>query len=437
MDLLKDDVKTLYNKYLVPSLVAAAVHSIYCFADVIAIGRGIGPEGAAAVSLTAPIFNTLSFIGTVFGIGGAVHFARARGEGQMKKADSYFGGSLFIICAITIILWALVLIFSEPFYRFLGTTPSLMECVSEYTDCILWAVPMFIMVAYLSSFIRSDGAPGLVMKSMFIGGGFNVFADWLFVFPLDGGMFGAAMATVMGISIQCIILLTYFFTKQCKLRVAKPFNLFKTSFRVVSAGFSAGIISVAMAILTIILNKQILHYGNETGLAVFSVVLMCSTMFQYLFTGVGQAIQPIISTNYGAKLMDRISLTNRISYKTTIFMGILFTAIGMLFPVQITCLIVDATPEMIEMAPSIFYVYFLAFIPIGLNIHGTYYLQSVMKTKESLFVSLLRGFILSSVLVFVLPVFLELSGVWWAIVTTEIITAIVAFAIIKSTKQKN
>lgn len=432
MDLLKSPIRKLYRSYLVPSLSAAIVTSVYGFVDMIAIGQGVGPDGAAALSIATPIFGVISFFGILCGVGGSVYFGKARGEGEVEKSNAYFSASLFLTVALTILVWAGFNIFSTPIYKFFGATENLMPFVRDYTNCIVWTMPFFILSSYLSCLVRSDGAPNKVMAAVVSGGVFNVFGDWFFVFPMGWGMMGAALATVLGTIIQFLILCSHLFQKKNTLKIVKPFNPLRASRNVLFAGFSASVIDIAFIVLTVILNKQVLRYGGEAALAVFGVVITCSSLFQHLFSGVGQATQPIVSTNFGAGLRDRIHEIDKLSVLTALLMGVAFALVGILFPVQITKLFVDATPTILEIAPGIIGVYFLSFLPMGINIQATYYLQSVLNTKMATVLALLRGLIFSGILVYVLPLIWKINGVWWAMVITEFLVVVITLVSLRN-----
>lgn len=436
MDLLKTNIKLLYKKYLVPSLSAAMVTSVYSFVDMIAIGRGIGPDGAAALSIATPIFGIISFFGILCGVGGSVYLGKARGENFAEKSNAYFTASAGVMLLLTALAYIFFNIFSTRIYTFFGASEIMLPFVAEYTNQIVRTMPIFIISSYLSCVIRSDGAPNYVMAAVVTGGVINIFCDWFFVFPMKWGMSGAALATVAGTAVQFIMLCSYFFTKKCGLKAVKPFTVFRACKNVLRAGFSAGVIDIAFIVLTVILNNQILKYGGEAALAVFGMVITCSSMFQHLFTGVGLAIQPIVSTNYGAGLTERIREVDKLSAATALIMGLIFTAAGLLFPLQLTEFFINTTPEIIDIAPEIIRIYFLSFFPMGLNIQATYYLQSVMKTEWSLILSLLRGLIFSGILVYLLPIFWGLNGVWWAMTITEFAVSVITIICLKKADKK-
>ncbi len=429
MDLLKDKISTLYQKFLWPSLFASMVTTIYSFVDTIAIGQGVGPDGAAASAVIYPIFGVATLFGVLCGIGGSVRFSKARGEGEPEKANAYYTASLLLAVVMTIIVWILTILFKREIFTIFGASEALMPLVLEYGDWIIWTFPAFILSAYLTCMIRCDGAPDYVMAAVAAGGVFNVFGDWFLVFPMDMGMAGAAIATVGGTIIQLVVMLCYLFQKRCQLKLVRPFRFSSAMFKLLSAGFSASVLEFAFIVLTCILNNQIMRYGGEIALSVFGVVLSCSGMFQHIYTGVGQAIQPIAASNYGAGQFPRIFHLRRISLITVIGMGIGFTVIGELFPTQIIQFFMDATPEVLEATPEIVRIYFLSFLFMGINIWATSYFQAIMRTITSSVLTILRGLVVSSILLYVLPVLMGgVQGVWWAMVITEAIVAVVTLS---------
>lgn len=436
MDLLKDNIGKLYMKFLLPSLFSALVTTIYSFVDTIAIGQGVGADGAAACAIIYPILGVASLFGFLCGIGGSVRFGKARGEGEPEKANAYYTASLILVILCTIIIWPLTMLFKVPIFTLFGASESLMPLVLEYGDWIIWTFPAFILSAYFTCMVRCDGAPNVVMGAVIAGGVFNVFGDWFLVFPMGMGMAGAAIATAGGTVIQLIILCAFLLTGKSHLKVVKPWKLSKAFLRAVSAGFSASVLELAFIALTCILNNQIMRYGGEVALSVFGVVLNCSGMFQHIYTGVGQAIQPVATTNYGAGKIERISYLRHISQWTVILMGVCFMMTGLLFPTQIIQFFVDATPEVLAAAPNIMRIYFISFMFMGVNIWATFYFQSVMQTRISTILTVLRGIVISALLLYLLPLWLGIDGVWWAMVFTEgIVTCVTMVSILYSNRK--
>lgn len=431
MDLIKGDVKQLYKKYLMASVTGALVMSIYTFVDTIAIGQSEGPIGSAAMAVINPFFGVLIFIATLVGIGGSVLMTNDRGEGNNEKGDAYFTASLLLMGTFVIAVWVIFALFHKPIFTFFGADSELMPKVMEYAVWIIRAIPIFMTPVFISAFIRNDGAPGLAMKAVITGGCLNVFGDWLFVFPLGMGIAGAAAATLLGTSVQLAVMCSHFFTKRCTLRLVKPQGIMQAVRSILNIGFGASILEIGTIFLAVVMNNQIMRYGDTTALAVYGVIGTICTLFQAVFRGVGQAIQPIVSANCGAGQIERIKQTWTLSLGTVVGLGVVFTAIGELLPVPIVRLFIDATPEVISAAPGIIRPFFLVFLFLGITVLSTYYLQSNMQGKMSMIVAILRSIVISGLLLFVLPIFMDITGVWLAMPVSELIVASIALCYIK------
>ena len=299
-----------------------------------------------------------------------------------------------------------------------------MPKVMEYAEWIIRFFPFFIAPTFVSSFIRNDGAPTLAMAAVIIGGCVNMFLDWFLVFPLGMGMRGAALATVVGTVLQVLIMCGHFFTEKCNLKIVKPYKLSKAFSKILKIGIGASVLDLGTVILAIVMNNQIMKYGSTTELAVYGVIATITSLFQALYCGVGQAIQPLVSANCGAGYTKRIKSFWKMSLGTVVALGVIFTAVGELLPIPIIKLFVNATPEVISATPNIVRLYFILFIPLGITVLSTYYLQSTIHDKMSMLIAILRSVLVSGFMLYVLPIFFGINGVWLAMPISEFIVAV-------------
>lgn len=436
MDFIASDLKKLYAKFLVTSMASAVVMSIYSFVDTIAVGQSEGPVGTAAMAVIAPLYGVLVFLGILCGVGGSVLYGNACGEGKKEKANALFTAASGLMLFLTLLAWAAFSLFHQQIFNFFGADAELMPKVMEYAKWIIWFLPVFVAPTFIGSFVRNDGAPGLAMASVLIGGCVNIFGDWFFVFPMGLGMTGAAIATVLGTCTQVIILCGHFFSGKCTLRFVKPDHVQPAIRQTLNIGFGASILDLGTVILTIVLNNQIMRYGNTTALAVYGVVATMSSLFQALFCGVGQAIQPIVSANCGAMRADRIRQVWKMSLSSVIILGVLFTAIGEFLPKQIVKLFIDVTPDVVAAAPGIIRPYFFAFLFLGITVLSTYHLQSTMHGTMSMVIAVLRC-VVGGFLLLALPLILnDILGVWIALPVSELIIACIALQYIYKHNQR-
>lgn len=435
MNILTDDIKKLFYKYLIPSMGSAIVVSIYAFVDTIVVGQYEGPIGAAAMAIITPIFGIQLFLAILTGMGGSVLMSKAKGAGKQEKGNAYFTASFILMVVLTLLFWAVFAAFSEPIFRMLGANTEVMGYVQKYGFWLILTCPLFLYSPYIACFIRNDHAPQLTMIAVVLGGVTNIFLDWFLVFPMDMGISGAAIATVAGTFIQCLVLTSHFFNPKCSLRFVKPHSLVKAFKNILTIGFAASLLDLAGVFLVAIFNNQIMYYGDASSLAVYGVVATISSLFQSLYSGVGQAVQPLVSMNYGANHIDRIKKLFEYSMTTIAILSVVFVLIGQLFPIQIIQIFMSATPEVLAITPSIVQTYFFTFLFMGVTVFSTYYLQAIMRAKVSLVVALSRGIIISGSLLFILPIFFDVMGIWLAMPIAEAIVAVFTLLYLKRIHQ--
>ncbi len=437
MDLLLSDTGKLFRKYLFASVGSALVMSIYSFVDTIAVGQSEGAAGAAAMAVITPLYGLIVFLAILCGIGGSVLMSAARGEANTEKADACFTISVGVMLLLTFAAWVLFAVFKEWIFTFFGADARIMPKVMEYAQWIIWFFPVFIAPIFLGAFLRNDGAPGLATAAVAIGGCLNLFGDWYLVFPLGMGMKGAAIATVTGTTLQVLIMCSHFFSNKCRLRFARPFHIWNGVKKLFSIGFGASVLELGTVVIAVMMNNQVMRYGGTVELAIYGVIASTGSLFQALLSGVGQAIQPLISVNHGADRHDRVDAFLKMSLYTSFAFGLLFTCMGELAPVPLVCLFVKATPEIIAAAPNIVRLYFIIYLPLSITVLSTYYLQSVMRDKLSMLIALLRSIVLSALTILLLPIFLDKNGVWLALPCSECMVAILALVFIKNAQTHN
>ena len=430
MDFVKDDIRKLFWKFLATSLGSALVISIFSFVDTIAVGQSEGPTGSAAMAVLSPLFGISVSLAIMCGIGGSVLMSAARGEGHKEKGDEFFTATIILLGGVIAVTWLILALCGPSIMTFFGADEALLPTVMRYARWLIGFWPFFLLPIFLGAFVRNDGAPGLATASVVIGAIVNVFLDWYLVFPVGWGIKGAAIATVIGTTLQFFILVIHFFRKSCRLRLARPENLGGAIKDILAVGLGAGVLDFGTVFLAVILNNQVMRYGGPTALAVFGVITTLAALFQALFGGVGQAIQPLASTNFGAGQGDRIRRLFRLGLGTALALGVAFTLIGMCLPRAVTRLFMAATPEVLALAPSMFRMYAPNFFFLALTVLSTYYLQSILESRMSMTVAVLRSFVVSGILLYLLPLVLGLDGVMLALPISELLVAILAMTYI-------
>ena len=437
MNLLNDRIKPLYFRYLAAAFGSAIISSIYSIVDTAMVGQYQGPNGTAALAVVAPVWNIIYSLGLLMGIGGSVIFSTKRGgrNNTDGSENQYFTASVIGSIILSILSWIGIILFEDSILSFFGANGTLLPLAKDYLRPIKYVFPLFLFNQMLAAFLRNDGSPALATLGVLSGGIFNVFGDYFFVFPCNMGIYGAGLATAIGSIISFIVMITHFISRKNTLRLVKTEHLFAKLRAISITGFSTFFIDVAMGILTVLFNRQIMKYLGSNALAIYGPIIQVSTFVQCCAYSVGQASQPIISTNFGAGKPERIKETLSLALWTTAFFGLFWTTLSMAVPNFYIRVFMAPTEEILNLAPSIVRTYALSFLLLPFNIFSTYYFQAIAQPKAAFIVSVARGLIISGILILALPILVGASSLWLAMPITELLVAIyVAINIKKYTK---
>ena len=437
MDLLRDDVRKTYRRYLAAAFGSSFISTIDSFVDMIVVGQYQGPSGTAALALISPVWNIIFSLGMLFGIGGSVHFGMLRGEKDNVPGteNRYFTSALYVTGTLSALIMTVLLCFDGAIFRALGAEGELLTLALDYFRPVRFAVPCYMLGQVVAAFLRNDNDPGLATAAVLIGGLFNVFGDCYFTFVLDMGLFGAGLATAIGSALTLAIMLTHFFKRENTLRLVPIRQLSGTVGRMIETGFSAFFADLAMGIVTALLNRGIVRYAGTDALAVYGVIVYVGTCAQCSAYSVGQAAQPLFSINFGARKWDRIRQTQTCAIRSVIVFSLFWTGVSMAFPEQIVRIFMDATPGVLEIAPTIIRIYATSFLLLPFNIYSAYYFQSIMRARAALWLAVARGLVISGGLILLLPLIFKATGLWIAMPITDAITfAATLFLTIRYTK---
>ncbi len=430
-EFIQKPVKELFFHYLIPAICGTMVTSIYVLADTIIIGKRLGATALAALNIALPIYNIFFGFGLLFGVGGSVLMSIARGKGRHEEGNSFFSLSLLMNLATWLICMVICVLFMEDIAIMLGGTSETMPYIMEYIPYLIWGMGVFFFSSFLQTFIRNDGAPKLSMNGVIAGGVTNIILDYIFVYPLNMGMKGAALATVIGSSLTVLILCTHFFSPKNQLKFTlKNFSpVFLV--RILSNGFPSFVIEIAAGFTIFVFNLQLLRYLGNTGVSVYGIISNTAIVVISLCKGIEQAAQPILSINHGAGLKNRIAKVQSLSIKTSLIICAVPVLLGLIVPNLFTYIFLTPSEEILTLAAPAVRIYFTGFLFLGVNMVFICYFQSVAKALHSLILCLLRGCILVVAFVYLLPPFLGSSGIWMAYPAAELATMIIGIILYK------
>ena len=426
-DLGNEKIPKLILQLGVPAMVAMLVNALYNLVDTVFLGRWVGKEAIAALTVAMPLQTLMMGFGLLTGVGAASMISRSLGEKNIERADRIAGNAFVSVGAIGTALAVLGLLFMDPVLRLFGASPAILPYAREYMGVIFigWIYVPLVMSA--NNIVRSEGDARTSMVAMLIGTGLNLILDPLMIYTLGWGIRGAAIATVFSQFCAFLYLLNYFLRGKSMVRVGLEYlriqwDVMKEMYAI---GFSSFARQLAASVVGIIMNQALVFYGGDLGLAAFGIMFRVHMfVFMPLF-GVVQAMQPILGYNYGARDFARVKESIRVS---TILVSAAATA-GTLFIVLFPDLlagIFTSDAALIEQGAVALRVASI-FIPIvGVQIVASVVYQSLGKAGPALFLALFRQVILTIPLVLVLPRFFGLMGIWLVYPSADMIAVVVS-----------
>lgn len=424
MDILKDKVKPIYFKYLLAASGSAMVVSVFGMIDAMMVGQYHGPVGTAALAVFSPLWSIIYCLGLLSGIGGSVLFANLRGRGEEGEAQQYFTMAVLYGVVLSAVAMLGIGRYQDQLLRFFGADEELLGLAKLYLKPIIWAFPCCVFTSIFSAYLRNDNNPGLATKAVIIGGVFNCIGDYVCVFVLDLGILGAGIATSAAQYVALLCMMTHFLTKKNTLRFVKPVAALKKIRDITLTGFSTAISDLALGIIGILFNRQVMKYLGADALAVYGIIIQVTVLAQCIAYGTGQAAQPIISQNYGAGQYARIRECTKYSLYSAVAMGLFWMIVMLAFPNTLMNFFMDATPEVAKIGPRILRIYGLSYLLLPVNIFATYYFQAMMKPDRAMNISLARGAVISGVMIMLMPALFGPDSIWFAMLITEILVAV-------------
>ena len=425
--------KLLMNLSL-PATIAMIMNALYNIVDTIFIGRGVGYLAIGGLTIAFPVQMMIMAVAQMVGIGAASIISRSLGAKDIERADHVAGNSFLAVGIFGIIICISGLIFMEPLLRIFGATDILLPYSKEYLQVILVGSIYFPFAVSSNNLIRSEGNAKVAMFSMLIGTVLNIILDYIFIFPLNMGISGAALATILSQLVSVIYILTYFYggksTLKVKLHHLKPdWQIIR---EIITVGFPSFARQASGSVIAIIMNNSLAFYGGELAISIYGV-LNRVTMFLFMpMFGVVQGMQPIVGFNYGAMKFDRVKEAVKLSIIITTIYASIATLFGELFPGQIIGVFNDE-PELIRNGIYALRIT-ISLIPIvGVQIIGASLFQSIGKAVPSLLLTLSRQVLLLIPLVLILPRIygLGLLGIWMAVPVADFFSTIITFILVK------
>lgn len=432
MNLLDQPLHKSFIHYVSLSLFSMFGLSLYILADTFFVANGVGQDGLTALNIVIPVYNVLNGIGLMLGLGGATRYSISHGKQEIEKGNQIFTATFLLGIFFGIGITIAALLFAQPLLTLLGASGDTLPLAADYFGYILFFAIFFIVNNIVVCFVRNDGNPNLAMSGMLIGSLVNIVLDYLFIFPLQMGMKGAALATVTSPIISLLILTLHKRSSKRNLSFVRFKWKKEEILSIFSLGFPSFITEFSSGLVIFLFNKVILTLVGNIGVAAYGIIANISLVCVAIFTGIGQGIQPLASINFGARRQDNISKLMIYGFSLTLLTGLLFYSMGLLYAdTIIQWFNSEGSTQLAAITKKGIHLYFTAFLFMGINIVSIAFFSAVAKPRQSFILSLLRGLVLIVPSLLLLSSLFELTGVWLTVPFTEILTLILTLFFLK------
>ena len=400
-----EKIGKLLASLAIPAIAAQIITLLYNLVDRIYIGKmADGTIAMAAVGIVAPIIMIINAFSNMFGRGGAPLASISMGSHDYKKAERYMGNSLSMLLITSVIIMIIVLLFNEEILYLFGARTATMGYAKDYLVTYIFGTIFVQVTVGMNYYITTQGFAKTAMISTSIGGILNIILDPIFIFTLDMGVMGAALATIISQFASFIWVILFIFSKRTILKIRKEYLIPDTKIlkQIIVLGSSPFFMTGSEGILNICFNNQVLAYGGDIAVSSMTVLFSIMQILSLPVEGLAQGTQPIISYNYGARRFDRvkrtISLARIIAIIYTSSMTILILSLPTLF-----IGIFNDSQELFSVCVPMLRIYIASGFVTGIFsiMQQTY--NSLGEGKRSLFFATLRKGILLIPLIYILP----------------------------------
>ena len=432
-------VHKLLFKYAMPAIIAMTATSLYNIVDSIYIGHGCGALALGALTVAKPFMDICAAFGSLVGVGASSLLAIYLGEKDYERANRVLGNVIVLNVILSAIVMAIGLIWLDPILIAFGASDDTLSYAHDYMEIILYGNILTHIYFGLNALLRSAGHPRFSMTATIVAVVVNIILDPLFIFGMEMGVSGAALATVISQAVAVVWQLTKFMDKNELVRFHRGIwrlNRHITG-RALAIGMSPFLYNIAHCLVVIIINNQLKHFGGDMAIASYGVINRLTFVFAMMVMGLNQGMQPIAGYNYGAKQYERVlqSFYLTCAYATAV-MAVVFL-LGELCP-QVVTKMFTHDPILIGLTIRPMRIICSTMLIIGFQMVAGNLFTSIGQAGRSIFLSLTRQVIYLIPLTLILPMFFSdpLDGVWWAIPLSDTLAAVTAVIVLLASRKK-
>lgn len=424
-------------KFTLPTIAMMIFTSIYGVVDGVFVSNCVGSDAFAAVNLIMPIIMILGSVGFMIGTGGSAIVSKTLGEGKKEKANEYFSMLVYLCVVSGVILSVIGIIFTGPIAVLLGAKGSIAK------DCVTYGRTVFFMLTGLflqnafQSFLVVAEKPKLGLFVTLLAGFTNMFLDFLFVYVLRFGVFGAALATGISQFVGSVIPIIYFaggknnVLKLTKCRFNKDI-IIKTCIN----GSSEMVTNMSMSLVNILYNMQLMKYIGTNGVVAYGIIMYVGFIFVGTYMGYAVGSAPVISYHYGAGNKDELKNLFKRSLTIIIVSSVVMTLIAEIIAGYLAGIFVSYDNNLLELTTEAIRIYAVSYLISGINIFASSFFTALNNGVVSAVISFIRMFVFQIVMILLLPVVLGISGIWTAVIAAEVLSVVISVMFLVKNRKK-
>ncbi|MDX8339236.1 MATE family efflux transporter [Draconibacterium sp. IB214405] len=427
-ELQEAHVGRLMLKYFIPAFIGVFVNALYNIVDRIFIGQGVGAEALSGISVIFPIMLIMMGFGMLIGIGTSVYVSINLGKKDMERAEQTLGTSFILMVLASILIMVVTYSLKEPILRSFGSTAETFQYANDYLDIVLGGVAFMVIGFSLNNVIRSEGNAKVAMTSMLLSSITNIILDPIFIFGLDMGVKGAAYATVISMFVLMVWVLYHFIKSKravVRLKVKHLTINWEIMLEILAIGMAPFSMQIAGSFVQGLLNKKLIDFGGDLAVGAMGIINSVLTLVIMAIVALNMASQPIIGFNYGAKSVKRIKDTLKITLVAATVIAIVSYALIEAFPGYIIVVFNNDSEVLYDIATRGLRLVILALPIVGFQVVASNFFQAIGKAGLSMFATLFRQVIMLIPLIYILPQFFDIDGIWISYPVADTMSAIV------------
>ena len=418
--------KTLI-RFTIPTIIMMIFTSIYGVVDGIFVSNCVGSDAFAAVNLIMPVLMILGTVGFMIGSGGSALIAKTIGEGKKEKANEYFSMLVYLLIIIGLILSIVGIIAIRPIAEVLGARENILEdCITYGRVLLIFLIP-FILQNCFQNFLVVAEKPTFGLIISIIAGVTNMILDFVFIYVLKMGVFGAATATGTSQLVGGIIPLVYFIRKNnSTLRIVKAKFEWKAIWQSCTNGSSEMLTNLSMSLVNMLYNIQLMKYAGTDGVVAYGIIMYIGFVFSGTYLGYSMGTAPIIGYHYGAENTEELKSLLKKSLKLIAITSIVMTGLAEISSRLLASIFVSYNAELLDMTTNAIRLFAISYIISGFNIFASSFFTALNNGLVSATISFLRTLVFQVAMILILPLIFGLNGIWLAVVVAETLALIVS-----------